>query len=361
MKIALVRRQFSPTGGAELYLGRLMQELARRGHEVHLFAEGWEPLEGCEFHPIARCASRGQRSIHFAREVARLLDGSRFDCVFSLERTVRQDVYRAGDGVHYNWLRQQKRFAPFWRKPFAGVSPFHRRMLRLERETISPQNTRRIIVNSEMVRNEIVERFNYPVERMHLIRNGIEYAKFNAARAKREEARLRFGITGTEFLLLFVGSGWERKGLRFVLQAMKRMPKGARLLVVGKGKGHWPRAENVSYVGPVRDVTAAYAAADLFTSLSIYDPSANACFEAMAAGLPVITTEFDGANELIESGRNGSVISDPAQTDSVLKAVEFWRRKGPPEFTPSNEQIGIERNVTETTSVLELAGREKSR
>src|SRR4051812_44774985 len=173
MKIALVRRQFSATGGAELYLSRLLAELVRRGHEPHLFAEEWQQAPPFNFHPVPRSRPRARRSVRFAAEVEKLLQPMSFDCIFSLERTLCQDVYRAGDGLHYNWLLQQRRFAPVWRKPFIGRSLFHRLMLKLEGETISPANTRHIIVNSEMVRREISDRFAFPAERMHLIRNGI--------------------------------------------------------------------------------------------------------------------------------------------------------------------------------------------
>lgn len=360
MRIALIRRKYAATGGAELYINRLIQELSRRGHEAHLFAEEWVEGAPCELHAVPGARSRAKRAVEFARQTDLMLKAAKFDCVFSLERTLRQDVYRAGDGLHFKWLEQQRRFAPLWKKPFVGQGLYHRRMLDLEAETFAPKNTRRVIVNSGMVGREISARFNFPSERIHLVRNGVNYDRFRDARLKRSEARKRFGLSEHDFVLLFVGSGWERKGLRYAIEALRALPdRATKLVVAGKGKGRWPNSSQIYYAGAVRDIEIAYAAADLFISLSIYDPSANATFEAMAAGLPVITTRFDGASELIQPGRNGSVIADPTDTPAVVEAIQFWRKKGSPESLVPPEQISLERNVSETVAVLELAAREK--
>src|SRR6266571_296677 len=105
MKLALIRRQFSATGGAELYLQRLLQTLAQRGHELHLFAEAWEQKPaGVALHPTRVSGTRAQKPLRFAQAVRNAVAKDKFDCVFSLERALQQDVYRAGDGVHRVWL-----------------------------------------------------------------------------------------------------------------------------------------------------------------------------------------------------------------------------------------------------------------
>ena len=210
MKLALVRRQFSATGGAELYAQRLIGALAARGHEVHLFAESWrDPLVGATLHPIAVSGSRSVRALRFAEAVHKELGREKFDCVFSLDRTLKQDVYRAGDGVHRMWLDRRRQFAPWWRQPLIGHGAFHRNMIALETRTLDPASTRHVIVNSEMVQREIEQCFKFPPERIHLVRNGVDVARFQGG--KREETRAHFGVKDDEFLLLFVGSGWERK------------------------------------------------------------------------------------------------------------------------------------------------------
>jgi UDP-glucose:(heptosyl)LPS alpha-1,3-glucosyltransferase len=406
MKLALIRRRYSATGGAELYLQRLLAALLEAGHEVHLLAEHWSALPAsAKLHRVTVSGRRSQQPANFARRVAAELARDTYNCIFSLERTLRQDVYRAGDGLHRVWLQRRREFASWWRKPFAGAGRFHRAMLRLEAETLNPQNTRRVIANSEMVKREILEHFAFPSDRIHVVRNGVDLARFQSG--KRDETRARFGVLPDEFLLLFVGSGWERKGLKFVVRAVLRLGDGGlwrgfsqglrefrqaakevshewesimherktaeqttravvaacgkvKLLVVGRGR--WPSfvPENVIFAGPLPNVEDAYAAADLFVFLPIYEPSANVVFEALAAGLPVITSSQNGAAEMIHARVNGTVIEDPADTQAVIEAIRFWwtRRFGsPPIDAPA---LSLDRNVRETMSVLELAAQERS-
>jgi|SRR5665213_377802 len=374
MKLALIRRQFSATGGAELYLQRLLHALAERNHELHLFSESWEAIPaGVTFHSIdGISATRATRGLHFAEAVQSELAKEKFDCVFSLERTLKQDVYRAGDGVHRVWLERRKQFAPFWKKPFVGLGAFHKNMIALEAQTFNPQNTRRIIVNSEMVKREILENFPFPPERIHLVRNGVDVSRFQNGR--RAETRARFKIKDDEFLLLFAGSGWERKGLKFVLAAFEKIsgagfqpagsqdacPTKIKLLVVGKGRKPFFIPKGVIFSEPADDLENFYAAADLFVFPPIYEPSANVVIEALAAGRLVVTSAQNGAGELIREGSNGSVVKNPADIQALAEAISFWRGKKTVSL-PVPAELSLERNVSETLAVIELAAKEKSK
>lgn len=361
MKLALIRRQFSATGGAELYLQRLLHALVKGGHEPHLFAESWAgQLAGVQFHAVPAVGDRAQRPVHFADAVAAELAKHSFDVVFSLERTHQQDVYRAGDGVHRVWLQRRRQFASWWRWPFLFTGAFHRNMMKLEARTFDPANTRHVIVNSDMVRREVLEHFHFQAARIHLVRNGIDLNRYN--HGQRNSTRERFGIKPDDTLLLFVGSGWERKGLRFVLRAFHRLkaPR-VKLLVVGKGQPPFAVPEGTIFAGPMSDVENAYAAADLLVFLPIYEPSSNVVAEALASDLPVITSSLNGASEIITPGKNGTIIPDPRDTDAVAEAIRFWiLQRGLAEMPPKDE-LSLERNVEETLAVLEMAAKEKRR
>ncbi len=393
MKLALVRRQYSATGGAELYLERLTGALAREGHELHVFAESWgQPPAGITVHPIPTHGSRAERPVSFAQAVKTELERHTFDCVFSLERTLKQDVYRAGDGVHKVWLQRRHQFAPWWRKPFTSLGAFHRNMMALEAQTFDPRNTRHIIVNSEMVKREIRAHFNFPDERIHLVHNGVEASRFESG--DRRETRARFGFGKQDFVMLFVGSGAERKGLSYVInahraleelrQAMEEMSaegvpqepivgmnwessftpahlpnKASKLLIVGKNKKPSGELSDVVFAGPMSKVQDAYAAADLFVFLPIYEPASNVVSEALAAGLPVVTSAYNGAAELIQQNVNGTVVADPSNRSEVIRAMLYWMKNRHQFRTVSSEALSLERNVNETVKVLELAAREK--
>ena len=127
------------------------------------------------------------------------------------------------------------------------------------------------------------------------------------------------------------------------------------MLVVGEGKKPISRPANVLFAGPMSKTEDAYAAADLFLFLPIYEPSANVVIEALAAGLPVVTSAQNGAAELIEEGVNGSVVDDPSDIKAVVGAIAWWwsRRFYVPPVNAA--ELSLERNVTETLAVLERA------
>ncbi len=357
MKIALIRRHFSPTGGAELYLQRLLEAWAEAGHELHLFAEAWaQTPPGVSVHLVEVHGSRADRPLRFAEAVKSELAQRRFDCVFSLERTLRQDVYRAGDGVHKVWLLRRRQFAPWWRKPLIGWGAFHKNMLQLEAQTFDPRNTRFIIANSEMVRREILENFRFPADRILLVRNGVEAARLQ--QGERAATRARFGVKDHEFLLLFAGSGWERKGLGYVLQALRAWPSGTvKLLVAGQGSKPGRAPPHVIFAGVLTEMRHVYAAADLLAFVPIYEPSANVCYEALAAGLPVVTSACNGAGEIIQEKVNGSVIGNPADTAALVGAVNYWKERWPRLPVPTAVDLSLSRNAQQTVAVLEMAAR----
>lgn len=361
MKLALIRRQFSATGGAELYVQRLLGALTAAGHETHLFAEKWQgQAVGVQFHSVPVDGSRAERPRRFAEAVNAALRHDRFDCVFSLERTLKQDVYRAGDGLHRVWLQRRRQFAPWWKRPLVGLGAFHRNMMALEAQTFDPANTQRIIVNSEMVRGEIAQHFPaFPQERVHTIRNGVDVQRFKSV--SRAAARKRFGLAENDFVLVFVGSGWERKGLPWLLKFMagRSDDPQLKLLVVTRDRMRGKVPPNVILTGPLSDVEAAYAAADVLTFLPIYEPCSNVVSEALATGIPVVTTSFNGASELIDPGINGHVLNDPADLETLGLCINHWRAHGSAGPVKTRLPLDLELNVDCTIQVLKLAARKR--
>ena len=359
MKIALVRREFSKLGGAELYLKRLIKFMRAEGHHVVLVsADAPEDISGVNVLSVKLSGGRADRAFWFGKLAQRALQHARVDCVFSLERMGGQDVYRAGDGVHSVWLTQRRRYASWWRRPLVGRGSFHRMIQWVEAQTFDPRNTGRVIVNSEMVKREIMELYNYPEAKIQLVRNGVELDRWQGG--EREITRRLWKVEPDEFLLLFVGSGWERKGLRYVLSAVDRLnDTNLKLVVVGKGKPLGRAFSNVQFVGPMRDIENAYAAADLFVFPPIYEPSANVCFEALAAGLPVVTSACNGAAEVIEAKVNGTVVANPSDVEALAAAIKFWQERPDARPVSVKADLSLERNVRETMEVLTLAAREK--
>src|SRR5213075_837870 len=125
--------------------------------------------------------------------------------------------------------------------------------------------------------------------------------------------------------LLFAGSGWERKGLLFAIEAMQLCKnRKMRLLVAGRGNERSYKSKRVKFLGEVDDLVRIYAAADIFILPTIYDPFSNACLEALACGLPVITTRSNGFSEIVDEGVHGSIIDHANNLVGLRDAIRFW-------------------------------------
>jgi UDP-glucose:(heptosyl)LPS alpha-1,3-glucosyltransferase len=329
LKIAFVRRGYSPSGGAEAYLKRLARGLVDRGHEAQLITTNDWPPADWPFGPITRI--RGESPIAFANELEKARPQIRCDVLMSLERVWRCDVYRAGDGVHRGWLNRRQKFEMPLQRFVRGLNRKHQDILKLEESLFGKSGAGHVIANSEMVKREITELYNYPADRIDVVGTGVPLEKFQFDPGLREKSRAELKLQPDDIVLLFAGSGWERKGLRFAIEAFELSPdRKLRLLVAGRGdqRGYRPKRfftrEPVQFLGELTDLRPIYAAADIFILPTVYDPFSNACLEALAFGLPVITTCDNGFSEIMENGVHGSVVDLPNNVIALRDAIHFW-------------------------------------
>src|SRR5437667_11419401 len=331
LRIALVRRGYSPTGGAEAYLKRLAGGVIEAGQEVQLIATNKWP-EGQL--PSGSITRRPPGSfIGVADELEQIRPQLNCDVLFSLERVWSCDVYRAGDGVHRAWLRHRTKFELPLKQFGRALNRTHRDLLKLEESLLGDRKAARVIVASQMVKNEIADFYGYPADSIDIVRNGVPLDKFRFDSAFREKSREDLKLKPDQIVLLFAGSGWQRKGLLFAIEAMALCKnRKMRLLVAGRGNEKlykmkhlrfW-HEEPVRFLGEVADILRVYAAADTFILPTIYDPFSNACLEALACGLPVITTAANGFAEIITAGTEGEVVAQPDDVPALASAIERW-------------------------------------
>jgi UDP-glucose:(heptosyl)LPS alpha-1,3-glucosyltransferase len=362
LSIAFVRRGYSPSGGAEAYLKRLARGVVDLGHRAQLIAtEDWPPNEW-SFGSITRL--RATSVLGFADELEKLRPTSDCDVLMSLERVWQCDVYRAGDGVHQAWLNRRQRFEMPLQRFVRAVNRKHRDILQLEESLFGKGGARRVIANSEMVKREIVHLYRYPAEQIDIVRNGVPRDEFCFDPAIREQSRSDLKLKREEIALLFAGSGWERKGLRFAIEAVELCrDERMRLLVAGRGneREYKPKRffthEPVRFLGELADIRPLYAAADIFILPSIYDPFSNACLEALACGLPVITTRDNGFNEIIENNVQGSIVDLPNNVTALREAIRFWsdeKRRAVARSANAERaaQFDVSKNVASTLEIL---------
>jgi UDP-glucose:(heptosyl)LPS alpha-1,3-glucosyltransferase len=348
MKIGLVRRGYSPSGGAERYLRRFAAELVRASHTCALFSsEPWPDWQHDFF------LVKGNTPRAFADALSAARPREKCDRLFSLERVWECDCYRAGDGVHRVALAQRARFEPGLRTWIRKFDRTHRELLEIEAHLFSRSGAGTVIANSKMVRREIVQEYGFAEEKIAVIYNGLPAEKLQPQLPDRLAARRQFALRDDEMVALFVGSGWERKGLRFAMQAVEKL-RHATLLVAGRGKTRGlPRAPRSRFLGEVEQLAALYAAADVFVLPTIYEPFSNACLEAAAAGLPIVTTVFNGFAELFTPGL---VLSDPRDITTLSAAIGSCGERREINVERCREAIrgySIERNVAETLAWLE--------
>jgi UDP-glucose:(heptosyl)LPS alpha-1,3-glucosyltransferase len=362
MKIGLVRRGFSRAGGAESYLKRLGRGLVDAGHQLTLFAtEDW-PRAEWPYGSLVRFKESAPLAFSQAVQGAR----NSVEILFSLERIESCDCYRAGDGVHRVWLEKRKAFQPGWKKSLRFSNGKHSQILELEQKLLAQQGTRRVITNSKLIKNEIVTGFGYPEEQISVIYNGIPDVHFKKKPGSRWDLRFDAGLSDLDIGILFAGSGWERKGLRFAIEAIRRLKnRRIKFLVAGEGKKPRFTPPNVRFLGPVDDMHSLYVAADLFVLPTVYDPFSNACLEALSAGVPVITTASNGFSEIIQSGVHGEVLDRPNDVPALANAISHWCTLGQKDEVRAScaaraQEYTIDRNVNETMKVLEQVHMEKT-
>jgi UDP-glucose:(heptosyl)LPS alpha-1,3-glucosyltransferase len=317
-RVALVRSRFDAFGGAERFVQGAVAALSARGASLTLVTRRWPDGDGSAIVLDPFYVGSLWRDRGFARAVCAELPKRHFDLVQSHERIACCDVYRAGDGVHAEWLAQRARVQSALARLATSLSPHHRYLLDAERLLFASPRLKAVICNSEMVRGEIARRFATPAEKLVLIRNAVDAARFHPGlrEESREAVRQQLGIPAGAVVFAYVGSGFERKGVAPLLRALARRREPAWALVVGRDKraGRYGKlsvglgvAGRVRFLGGVSDVRPVLAAADAFVLPTLYDPFPNAALEAMAAGLPVVTSTKCGAAEILAEGESGFV------------------------------------------------------
>lgn len=362
LNIAFARRGYSSTGGAEAYLKRLARGLVDLGHTANLIATNDWPTNEWPFGSITSVG--GESPVGFADEVEKLRPDLECDVLMSLERVWRCDVYRAGDGVHQAWLNRRRRFEMPLQRFVRGINRKHQDILKLEQSLFKNAGAGRVIANSEMVKREIVEIYGYPADKIDVVRTGLPLEEFRVDPELREKSRAELKLKPHDIVLLFAGSGWERKGLRFAIEAFElSRDRNLRLLVAGRGDQTSLRPkrffteEPVKFLGEIADLTPIYAAADIFILPTIYDPFSNACLEALACGLPVITTRDNGFSEIIQNNVHGSVVDVANNIGALRDGIRFWcdesrRINAKTANADHASQFDITKNVQATLQVL---------
>jgi UDP-glucose:(heptosyl)LPS alpha-1,3-glucosyltransferase len=337
IRFAIGLRDFSKRrGGAERYLFDFCTRLVNEGHEVHVHAEHWdEENPGISFHPVKTIPyPRSLRLLSFATRATRAIENGNYDITFGVGNTLRADILQPHGGVHWAWFwRSLKAYEnpALWVVKFLGrvLSPKQWVSGWIENAPYRRRNFREIIAISDMVKQDMIRWYQIPEERIHVVYNGVDVERFHPRnRQYREEVRRRHGI-GDDLVILFVSNNFRMKGLNFLIKALAKVKKGShppfKLLILGRDRqnSHLGLArekeifEEVIFAGSTNEPEKYYGASDFLVHPTFYDACSLTVLEALASGLPVITTYANGASGIITQGQEGFVITDPRE-DQVL-------------------------------------------
>lgn len=337
-----MHRLFTRAGGVEKNVVLLAEGLAARGHEVVVYcARADLPAPTGVTLRMVRMRGFGiaAKYASFANAAASALAADRaFDVVQGFDLTVRQDVLRVGRGLVkvYREVLDGTRnpLDRWWRR----VSPGARALLALEARMLAPGAWTRIVAISRSVRRELVEAYAIPEHAIEIVYNGVDLQALTPSKAARGRAAVRaeLGLPADDPVVLFVGTGFRRKGLDALLQAhallVKRRP-AARLLVVGRdGRTRAYRAraralgigDRVTFAGSRKADAALYGAADVVALPTLYEPFGNVVLEALACGVPAVVSAVAGASDVLEEELPELVLptaGDAARLAEILDAT----------------------------------------
>lgn len=341
LQLAIVRQRYTPYGGAERFVSDAMQALQQVGVKLSLYTREW-PGGDSIFQPvICNPFYLGSlwRDWSFGRAVCKAIGVHQPDLVQSHERIRCCDIFRAGDGLHRVWLAERRRHLSWLGKLSITLNPTHHFRLAVENRLFASPRLKAVICISEMIRDEMLSHFPIDPAKLHVIYNAVDTSRFSPElREHRTAIFERYGIPQESNLFVFIGSGFDRKGLAPAIEALAGLHDSTHLLVVGKDK----RAKQyeqlaqrlcpgrVHFAGPQKDPRPFYGAADAFILPTLYDPLSNAVLEALACGLPVVTSFKCGAGEIVAAhaaGFRSDARDIPAMTSNMTRLLDPGTRQ----------------------------------
>ena len=347
LKIAIVLDRYLPSRGGESYFAWLAKELSGRGHEVHIFATVTEKALVKEF-PVHRIPGvrypRSLRVLSFLINSARTIRLDDFDIVHGIGQSLVMNVFNPHGGVEKAYLRQEfssitNRFYYVYKLLKRYLSAQHYLMLWIQEKQYLSDSVRKIIAISQMIKNDIIRYYGVSEEKIAVVFNTVDLDRFHPQNRAifRKEKRADLRIDENAIVLLFAGNNYRLKGLQPLLRALALLraqfpDQPLCLLIVGRGQiGRYHRmarrlrvSDLTRFLGPVTDMEQYYATSDIYVHPTFYDSCSLAVLEALASGLPVITSRFNGAADAITSDKAGKVLEDPADVEDLAGSIAYY-------------------------------------
>ena len=347
MKIAFVHKRLDLNGGTERDLYLTAEGLRDLGHEVHLFCSEFavQVPAGVVAHrvpvvPFGRTARLWSFAVNGSKSAA----SADCDVIVGFGRILKQDILRCGGGSHRRFLEQLGAEGGWRRRAWQRFSVYHQSVLAIERRQYDLDRLKEIIAVSARVKDDLMRTYSIPEHRIRVIYNGVDPIRFTAKGRDQARAAVRdqWGIPREARVVLFIGSGFRRKGLDRLLSIWQspRLQK-TWLLVVGDDAGIARYKELAARVGEGRilftgrqsEVERYYAAGDLIALPAVQEAFGNVVLEALSSGLPVLVSREVGAAEVLSGALVQGIVERPENpVELERKLVALLDRAADPEL-----------------------------
>lgn len=365
MKVCIAIEKFDPhVGGAERYCWDLAHFLAHRNHEVEIICMKMATPDHKSIHvsrikPIKFPQSLRHLTfslLHYLK-VRKMTDYIHF-CVGN---TFYMDIYQPHGGLHRAWFLRETLRHP------AGIRGVCRAIKYMNPKDIVQRllewwtfkiTKPQVIAISEMVAEDIRFWFGYTRSMLHLIPNGIDVKKFTPDNIRhRDEIRSRYKIKQEDFVFLFMANNLALKGLTVLIKAtsaLQALP--VKVLVIGPYSQKTKRkmkglSNTIIFGGRADDPELIYPACDCLVHPSFYDACSLVVLEALASGIPVITTKTNGASMYINEDISHVIPpGDPHALSEAMRSVFFRKdKKTYPSFFKDQKSVfaKVERIIKE--------------
>lgn len=327
MKLAFCLFKYFPFGGLQRDFLRIAKECLLRGHEVHVLTMQWEgDTEGLIVHRVPVSGLQNHtRKQSFVHQIRGTLN--QYDLVVGFNKMPHLDIYYAADTCYQAKARLERSFG-------YRLLPRYRHNLYFERAVFSKNNLTDILILSSVQQAEFVRYYQTPVSRFHLLPPGIARDRMAPPHAAiiRQRLRAQRGLQEDEFLLLLVGSGFKTKGLDRVLHGMASLPPSiknrTRLIIIGQDRAasfqrlaHTLQVRSLQFLGGRHDVPEFLLAADILLHPAYNENTGTVLLEAMASGLPVLTTDVCGYAHYVVQAKAGMVLPAPFEQQAFDAAL----------------------------------------
>ncbi len=334
MRIALNFPGCYRRGGVERVMLECANFLAARGHDVHAFATEWEPgtlapsvvrhdVDVGRWPWLSRLVAF---NVAVARQIRRLRPPADAMGGFGVMCPAGGVLWVCS--VQRAWLHTSQHARGLLGRWKQRVNPFHPMILLMERHHYRGRRYQKLIALTDEVKRELIRWYDVPAGDVVVIPNGFSPSEFNLGRVAehRDPVRQRLGYGAGDRVVVFVANELERKGFGPLLRAVAGLDDPAvKVLAVGRLNPHAYAAEadrlglggRVSYVGSTSDVAPYYAAADVFAMPTQHEAWGLVIVEAMACGLPVVTSRLAGAALCVREGTSGELLNDPSDVAEI--------------------------------------------